>query len=732
MRYFSRLVLFLLALPIAALAADFSVHVTDPSGRTLAGARVAIYDTSNDAQLGSTTTNATGTAIFHEFKPASYRVQVLAPGFAESITDVAPQNDSSLDVHLKIAARNETVVVTATETPLPADETGAAVETVDHDTLLNREPVEAADAIRYLSGTVVSTDGRRGGLASLFVRGGDSRYNKVIIDGVPVNEPGGTFDFGVVPTIAADRFEFVRGPESVLYGSDALTSVVQMFSATGTTRRPEVTLGADGGTFSTARGYASVAGAYSRFDYNFFGEQFNSAGQGINDDYSNSAEGANVGVQLTAKSAFRLRTRHLNERSGVQSFYNFNGLQIIPPDSDQFARQNNFLADADLTLTAPTQWKHSFSGYEYRHVRENIDRVMDAGRANAFGNFDFPFASYADLNRAGFMYHGEYDPRLWARTNFGYEFEDENGFIGDLTALPLTHGLRRNHAVYGEQLLTFSRFSFVGGARFVRNESFGNRAVPRAALSFLALRGADFRGATRLRVAYGQGIKEPSFDESFGIGSFFIIPNPNLRPEESRTIETGIIQNFLGDRYSISGGYYHSLFRNQIEFTSDPVTFVGQFVNLNRSLAHGGEFEFHGRPTTRLEVETSYTYTSTQILQSPVATDPLLEAGAPLLRRPKHAGSLTLNYTSAKWGGNLSAVAIGHRSDSDFLGLVPHVDHAAGYARVDTSGWYEFQHHVTAFLAIENLLNKRYQEAVGYPALKANFRAGLRFRFGGE
>ena len=726
------LLFLLLASPTLAAASDLIVHVFDPSGSSVAGARVAVYDSANSSQLASLNTASAGTVTFHNLSSKGYRVQVLAPGFAESVTDAISQNETSVDIRLKIAARNETVVVTATETPLPADQTGSPVEVVDRDTLLNRQPVEAADAIRFLPGAIINTSGRRGGIASLFVRGGDSRYNKVIVDGVPINEPGGTFDFGVVPTIGADRFEFVRGPESVLYGSDALTSVVQMFSATGRTRTPELTLSADGGTLSTARGSAALAGAYGRFDYNLFGEQFNTEGQGINDDYSNSAVGANLGVQLAPRAQLRFRTRHSNERSGVQSFFNFNGQQLIPPDTDQFARQNNFLADADLTISAPSQWKHSFSGYEYHHVRENIDQVMDAGRANAFGNFDFPFSSYADLNRAGFMYHGEWDPRLWTRTSYGYEFEDENGFVGDLTALPLTHGLRRNHAVYGEQVFTFSRFSFVGGGRFIHNESFGNRGVPRAALTILALKGGEFLSGTRLRFGYGEGIKEPSFDESFGIGSFFIIPNPNLRAEQSRTFETAVVQNFLGDKYSVSAGYYNNLFRNQIEFTSDPATFIGQFVNLNRSLAHGAEFEFHGRTSARIGIDASYVYTSSQILRSAVITDPLLETGAPLLRRPRHAGSATLNYSARKWGLNLSGVGIGRRTDSDFLGLVPHVDHAAGYVRVDSSGWYQLQRHVTAFLAIENLLNKRYEEAAGYPALKANFRAGLRFRFGGD
>ena len=133
----------------------------------------------------------------------------------------------------------------------------------------------------------------------MFVRGGDSRYNKVIIDGVPVNDPGGIFDFGVVPLAGAERLEFLRGAQSTLYGSDAMTSVVQVFSQSGSTQSPEVRFGADGGNFSTANGFASIAGALDRFDYNVFGDQFNTQGSGINDDYSNSLQGMNVGAKLS-------------------------------------------------------------------------------------------------------------------------------------------------------------------------------------------------------------------------------------------------------------------------------------------------------------------------------------------------------------------------------------------------------------------------------------------------
>ena len=112
----------------------------------------------------------------------------------------------------------------------------------------------------------------------------------------PSTNPGGTFDFGTLPLAQADRVEFVRGAQSTLYGSDAMTSVVQVWTRTGSTHVPELRFGADGGNFGTANGYASLAGARRRFDYNFFGDQFNTNGQGVNNAYSDSLQGANVGV----------------------------------------------------------------------------------------------------------------------------------------------------------------------------------------------------------------------------------------------------------------------------------------------------------------------------------------------------------------------------------------------------------------------------------------------------
>ncbi|HEU5335074.1 MAG TPA: TonB-dependent receptor, partial [Terriglobales bacterium] len=274
------------------------------------------------------------------------------------------------------------------------------------------------------------------------------------------------------------------------------------------------------------------------------------------------------------------------------------------------------------------------------------------------------------------------------------------------------------------------------GLRFTHNGSFGNAVVPRIAPSFLLLRGGGFFSGTRLRASFATGIKEPRLEESFA-GGPFILPNPSLRAEENRAFDAGLEQRFVSGRFVLSSTYFHNIFRRQIEFATNPATFVGQYVNINKSLAHGVETEFDARLWSRLSLTSSYTYTSTQILAAPLCTaqnfcDPLLATGRPLLRRPRHAGTMLLNYAGHRWGGEIGGTAMGPRVDSDFLGLLPPVTHTAGYARLDLGGWYALTPRVTAYINVNNLLDRRYDEAAGYPALGFNFRAGMRFRLGGE
>ncbi len=735
MRLFQVLPSFLF-LVAAASAAEFNIKVVDPQSAAVAGAQVEVFRLDSSTPVAILMTSPEGQARFHQADAPAYRVRILAAGFAVETVNIY-LSSSNLTVSLRPAPTTETVTVSATRTPIPSSSAGADVEILSAGQLEVMRPVAADGALHFLPGAVVGTAGQRGGLSSLFVRGGESTYNKVIVDGVPVNNPGESYDFGVLSLANVDRLEFVRGAQSTLYGSDAMTSVVQLWTRNGSTPVPELRFGADGGNYGTANGYAALAGAAGRFDYNLFGDQFNTMGRDPNDDYSNSLEGVNAGASLTAWAGLRVRARHANSVTGVQGNWNFNGNPILPPDFDQRARQNTLIGSAELAITGPSRWQHRITGFEYKLNRTNIQPVDQTGRVDPFGDeIDTPFHAITNLDRAGFEYQGDYTERSWAHTTVGYEFEDEHATVGTLPD-SLSHGLRLNHAIYGQQVLTLGRLSVVGGARFVHNDSFGNRGVPRVALGFTAFRGGQFFSGTRFRFAYATGIKEPSFAQSFGNGGGFpVLPNPDLKPERVRSFEAGVEQKISQD-YSLTATYFNGLFRDKIDFNfltapacPPPSAFCGQNVNVNEALAHGAELEFHGRPSVKFSFDGSYTYTSSQILEQPFAFDPLLEPGQPLLRRPKHSGSLLLTYLSRKWGANLGGSFVGRRTDSDFLGY--NINHAAGYVRVDLGGWYAVTGRVTAYVNLENAFDKAYQEVVGYPALGANFRAGMRFRIGGE
>ena len=732
------------ALALQLSASEIKIQIVDPHSALVGSARVTLYRQEKAAPIAVRSATANGVAEFHNLQPGRYRVQVLAPGFAPETQEIAIEQTASLTVHLKVANAEQTVSVTAAATPATGAETGSDVSLIETPELRSLQPTSMGEILRFAPGAVISDTGQRGGLTSLFVRGGESTYNKVIIDGVPVNAPGGTFDFGVVSTSQVDRIELLRGSQSTLYGSDAMTSVVQVFSRTGSTRVPLFTFGADGGTFQTGHGYGSLSGAAKRFDYNLFADQFNTQGQGANDSYSNSTEGANLGYAFSPKVQLRFRTRHSTSRTGGQGEWNFSqGVQLpagdsnLPPDTNAFSRQNNFLASTELSVAAGKHWYHRFSGYEYNHrdlfqqgVPLNPLRVDAFGFPVDFTDFDasgnaITLKNTNNYNRAGFNYQGEYWARNWARSIFGYEFEDENGYFGDPNTPPLGHGLRRNHAVFGEELISWKRFSVQAGERYVHNENFGDRGVPHVAVSYLLVRGGEAFSGTRLRGSFGEGIKEPNFLQTFGQRIFGIVGNPNLKPEQNRAFEAGLQQSFLGGKYSFDATYFNNLFRDRID-TNAAFT---QYLNIDKSMAHGAELTVQARPTARLQVRGAYVYDSTQILAAP--TKPA-QVGPPLLLRPKHSGNALVSYIRPKFGMTMGGTFIGPRPDSDFFFLPVPLTHVDGYARLDAGGWYKIKRYVTAYANVENLLNQHYENELGYPALTANFRVGLRFNLGGE
>lgn len=734
-----------LSLSAVASAADLKVKVEDPQFAAVAGAQVSLMRVNQDEAIAVRTTSAEGVATFRLPDAGPYQIQILAPGFAAETVEVSTKTEITVNLHVAVEA--ETVVVSATRTPVPGEAAGSDVDTLNSMQLTTMQPVAANDAIRFLPGAIINTSGQYGGLSSLFVRGGESNYNKVIVDGVTVNEPGGTFDFGTLSLAQGDRIEFVRGAQSTLYGTDAMTSVVQVWTRTGSTRTPELILGADGGNLGTANGQASLAGARGRYDYNLFGDQFNTSGAGANDAYSNSLQGTSLGARLSDSISLRANFRHANSHSGVPGEWNFNGyVPLVPangfsqplvplqPNPDQWSQLNNLLGGVQLLVAAPHGWQHRLAGFDYVY-RYNESNPGDPERVNTSGNpIDYPSHEVDHINRAGFEYQGDRSEGSWSHTTFGYRVENENGFVGDLDYGPQNHGQRLNQDAYVQQDLTFRRLGVIAGGRFIHDSAFGNTGVPRVALTLQALRGKQKFSGTRLRFSYATGFKEPRLEETFnGIpASPYNLANPSLKPERVRAFEAGFQQDFLSNKYELTGTYFNNLFRDQINYVTEnvPPNYPGQYVNVNQAFAQGAEVALRAKLLSRLLLNTAYTYTSSQYLDNPSPYDPVYDPGQPLLRRPKHSATALLSYTGKRMGANLGGSFVGRRADSDFYGFG--IDHAAGYVRVDLGGWYTLRPRITAFANVENALDRSYNEVVGYPALPINVRAGFRFRIGGE
>jgi vitamin B12 transporter len=490
-----------------------------------------------------------------------------------------------------------------------------------------------------------------------------------------------------------------------------------------------------------------LAGARGRFDYNLFGDQFNTNGSGVNGAYSDSLQGANVGVAFSDSVSLRVRFRHSNSHTGVPGEWNFNGYDpLVPvngfsqpfeplsPDPSDHSQLNNLLGSAELIVAAPHGWQHRLTGFDYVYRYDELNLNGDPARVNTAGNpIDFPSHEVDHINRAGFEYQGDYSERAWAHTTFGDRVENENGFVGNLAYGAQSHGQRLNQDLYAQQELTLGRLGVIAGGRFIHDSAFGNTGVPRVALILLARRGNEVFSGTRLRFSYATGFKEPRLEETFnGIPpNRYNVPNPGLKPERVRAFEAGVQQELFGNKYELSATYFNNLFHDQINYVEvDSKNFVGEYVNVNEAFAQGAEIVLRARLQSRLLLNAAYTYTSSEYLDNPSPFDPVFDPGQPLLRRPKHSGTALLSYLGNRWGANLGGSFVGRRSDSDFLGFG--IIHAAGYARVDAGGWYAITSRVTAYVNVENALNDHYNEVVGYPALTANFRAGFRFRIGGD
>lgn len=701
---------------------SLQVRVVDLQGRPVAGVRLQLVQ--DRSLVSSGFSNRSGECRFSNLAAGTYSLWIPQMGFRQPTRKITVIEGQEVHYDVTLPALEEEVVVTATRTEAPATHLGSSVTVISEEEIQLQGARTVAELLATVPGLAVARNGGIGSVTSLFVRGGESDYVKVLIDGIPLNEPGGAVDLSNLSTTHIERVEVVRGPQSALYGSDAMAGVVQIFTRRGRieTARPRAEVSLEGGTFDSFQGTARLEGALGRLSYSAAFRHLDTENADPNDFFHNNSFSTRLDLETGNRSAVTLTARLERGRSGVPGPTAFGR-----PDLEEFSRKRDFLVGLQWTQQLSNSWTQKLSYFQSYRNQLSEDPLDSGsyvpefrGRQAPFPSFDFPF-SFLNATRRHVV---NYQSDFFLATHLlsaGLEYEEQRGKVGSVEAS------RTNFGYYlQDQFVLFQRLAVVAGLRLEDNGSFGFFASPRVSAAFLWRDGGKdrFWGMTRPKFSFGLGIKEPTFLESFS-PNFFFRGNPELEPERSRSVEGGIEQLLAGEKIQLEATLFYNRYQDQIAFqVVDFETFEGSFFNIGESRAWGSEHTLTLRPSEELTLSGSYTYLDSNVVRSTNPFNPVFQEGAALLRRPRHSGFLQVGWNSSSWKVRSDVVFVGKRADSDFAGLgLTSVD---GYTRWDLASSYRLMPNLELYAVLNNLLNQEYFEVLGFPALKFHFRAGLR------
>ncbi len=710
-----------------------TVRVSDQSGAALPRATVQVRDRSGKL-VADMRTNGRGEFVL-DMKEGSYLATVALAGFVPLKDQPLEVGDSSppLNFQLDIPTIEQQVVVTATATETPLSQVGSSTTVIKRDQLASEGAISVSDALRRIAGLTVIQSGGTGQLTSLFVRGGDSKYTKILIDGIAVNEPGGSFNFANLSIADIDRIEIVRGPQSALFGSDAVAGVIQIFTRRGTSEglSPKPRALIEGGTFASYRYAGGVEGKGRRVDYSASFTRSDTDNAVINGAFNEETIASNLGIVTSKNTELRAVFRSEAGRTGVPGQYAFQR-----PDADGYYRHRDLAGGLTFTHQATVSWAQKISYTASDSRQFSADPIDSGDYVPAYQGHRAPFAlsdfTYQTLNqtrRQRISYQSDVSLPKGHLVTAGADYERESGVVGDPNAKPL-EAVRNNAGGYvQDQWALRNRFFAAAGVRMEHNENFGFFAAPRLSLALHLHQPAagGIWGLTKLKASFGTGIKEPTLVESFSNSPYFR-GNPDLKPEKSVSFDAGVEQRFGSGGGAIELTYFDNRFRNQIGFvTTDYTTFEGTYFNIGKTRARGFETAFRQNLGWRWEIAGAYTYLDGKVLESTSSFDPVYAKGQQLLRRPRHSGFVDLRWKPWRWTLGATGQFVGARVDSDFeyIGLAAN----PGYIILNLLASFRISDSISIYAIANNVRNEKYMEVLGYPALRANFRVGIRTGF---
>ena len=730
----------------AALGADLRGRTVDPDGRPVAGAEVLV--TRGAAVVGRAVTDERGE--FRVVDLAADDLQVTASRDGLRAAPIAITLDETgrrdLTLTLVVSAIEESVVVSAAQVEVPLTRVADSVTTIDAPALEARQIDTIADALRLVPGLTVSRSGNAGGLTSLFPRGGESDFTLVLIDGVSSNSFGGGYDFAHLGSAGIERVEVVRGPQSALYGGGAIGAVVSVVSRRG---EPALVNGSfEGGSLGTWRVDGSAAGTYEGWSGAIAAEQLASDGfegtapatgeEVSNDDYERHFVALGGGWRGTRGVGLDGRIRVAGNERGFPGPFGSNPVGNYTA-VDRISRGQNDDVLFSLDGRVPT-------GQRWRHRAQVTYADFDSEFVSQFSPDD---PTTSESRRFTTRLQSDVDVSGPLGVSLGAEFQSEQASSTFITGstfqeIPIDRDLA---GYFGEARYASGRFAATAGLRIehIRREAlegnpnpFGPRPAfdddtvwstnPRASALWFLQAPSD-RGWTKLRGSAGTGIRPPTaFEIAF-------TDNPGLKPERSRSFDAGVEQAFARGAAVVSATFFYNNYDDLIVAVGRSFVDASRFRtdNIANARALGAEIvgAWRGRGVA---VTGNYTWLDTEILavdNVPGQAPSPFEVGDPLLRRPRHQGTIDVTVTRGRLTGFAIGSARGEVLDVEpSFGASGGLFEAPGYFVMSAGASYRLTPQLSVYGRVTNLFDEDYEEAFGFPSPGRGGFAGVRVAVG--
>ena len=611
----------------------------------------------------------------------------------------------------KVAGGHYEITVTATRTPTHLREIGQSATIITAEDIETQGARNVLQILESVPGFNVVRTGSLGESTSVFVRGGESDFNLVLIDGVPINRAGGAFDFADLTTTNIERIEIIRGPSSVLYGADASTSVIHIITRKGQ-GKPSGSFGFEGGSYASYLSRGGLQGASERIHYSFGGHYSKSDGfYDFNNQYDSVDLSARTAVSLTSSSVISANLRYLDSQYHFPT--DFTGTAIDPNDFRQ--------TDEALYSVAYENSVNSYFGTQllYGYYKRDWKSVTVED-----GIVDFLDSTSEIIeNRNYFDWQNEFQLHSNSLLTTGISYDREETEDASLA--------RRSVGVYAQEQFSLSdRFFLTGGARYDHNDRFASFTTGNLSVAYLV------SDEWKLRTSLGNGFRAPSFIEIVGFPDFGILGNQALSPEKNLATDFGFDYLPGNHRFRLSATIFSSRFSDLIEFTFLAPPGTPNYINVEKAKSQGLELHGSVAATEKLRFGGHYTLTDTEVTDSGTVPGGGFEKGEPLLRRPKHIAGVYAQFLKNRYSFRIDLKYKGERDDVQFF---PDFSSARvvlpSYWKVDfaiiipLARLSDAPANLALVLRGQNVFNKRYTEIAGFESIGRSLFGGLEVGF---